>query len=159
MKKLLYTLFLVIIGLVSPAIVFSQTITGTVFQDINFNGVKDATDPGVANVTIRAYKDSDPVSTPTATAITTSAGTYTLSGLITAVKYRLEISNPNSWLFAGPNGTGSQTTIRIATAGATNINFGLVQPTDYCQATPNIIVPCFVSGNPLGEEQEGQKMP
>ncbi|MFN8344914.1 MAG: SdrD B-like domain-containing protein [Spirosomataceae bacterium] len=157
MKKLLYSLLLLFIGLVSPAAVFSQTITGTVFQDINFNGVKDATDPGVAGVIIYAFDDNDPIGTPTATATSAATGVYTLSGLSAAVKYRLEAKNPNAWLFPGPNGTGSQTTVRIATAGATGINFGLVTPTDFCQTVPNVIVPCYVSGNPLGGGTAGSE--
>ncbi len=157
MKKLFYTLLFITMGLVCPAVVFSQTITGTVFQDINFNGTKDAADPGVGGVIVRAYDDNDPISTPTATATTAAAGTYTLTGLTAATKYRIEISNPNTWLFPGPNGTGSQTTVRVATTGATNINFGLVLPTDYCQAVPDVIVPCFVSGNPLGGGTAGSE--
>jgi hypothetical protein len=157
MKKLFYTLLFITMGLVCPAVVFSQTITGTVFQDINFNGTKDAADPGVGGVIVRAYDDNDPISTPTATATTVAAGTYTLTGLTAATKYRIEISNPNTWLFPGPNGTGSQTTVRVATTGATNINFGLVLPTDYCQAVPDVIVPCFVSGNPLGGGTAGSE--
>jgi hypothetical protein len=137
--------------------VFPQTIAGTVFQDINFNGNKDAADPGVGGVIVRAYDDNDPISTPTSTATTVAAGTYTLTGLTAATKYRIEISNPNTWLFPGPNGTGSQTTVRIATTGATNVNFGLVLPTDYCQAVPDVIVPCFVSGNPLGNGTAGSE--
>lgn len=156
MKKLLYTLFLLTLGLVSPALV-AQTITGTVFQDINFNGTKDAVEPGVGSVIVRAYDDNDPIATPTATAVSTATGVYTLNGLAAATKYRLEISNPNSWLFPGPNGTGSQTTVRIATTGAANVNFGLVLPTDYCQDIPNIILPCFVSGNPLGGGTAGSE--
>lgn len=157
MKKRLYTLFLLTLGLVSPALVVAQTITGTVFQDINFNGTKDAVEPGVGSVIVRAYDDNDPIATPTATAISAATGVYTLTGLAAATKYRLEISNPNSWLFPGPNGTGSQTTIRIATTGATNVNFGLVLPTDYCQTVPDVIVPCFVSGNPLGNGTAGSE--
>lgn len=150
MKKALYISLFVAAGLASPMVLCSQTITGTVFQDVNFNGAKDATDPGVGGVVISAYDDNDPIGTPTATATANTTGAYTLSGLTAAVKYRLEIKNPNTWLYPGPNGTGSQTTVRVATAGATNVNFGLVSPADFCQATPDVILPCYVSGNPLG---------
>lgn len=157
MKKALYITLFVAAGLASPAAVFSQTITGTVFQDINFNGAKDATDPGVGSVVVSAYDDNDPIGTPTATATSAATGAFTLSGLTAAVKYRLEIKNPNTWLYPGPNGTGSQTTVRVATAGATNVNFGLVLPADFCQSAPDIIMPCYVSGNPLGGGTAGSE--
>jgi hypothetical protein len=156
MKQILYILLTAC--LISPLVVFSQTITGTIFQDLNFNGTKDAADPGVGGCTIVAYDNNDPIGTPTATATSaTGTGNYTLSGLTSGTKYRLEIINPNTWLYPGPNGTGSQTTIRIATTGATSINFGLISPSDYCQSTPDIILPCFVSGNPAGGGTAGSE--
>ncbi len=157
MKKILYISLFVTAGLLPPVVIFSQTITGIIFQDVNFNGAKEATDPGIAGVVVSAYDDNDPIGTPTATATAAATGAYTLSGLTAATKYRLEINNPNTWFYPGPNGTGSQTTVRVATAGATNVDFGLVLPTDFCQAVPDIILPCYVSGNPAGGGTAGSE--
>ena len=123
-KKLNTIIIFIIFGWCSLA---AQTsITGTVFNDGNNSGVKDATEVGYPYVVVNAYAPGATIPTATATTLATpsaSIGQYTLSGLTTGVKYRLEFINPNDY-YNGGFASGSKSSVQFATPGATNINFG-----------------------------------
>jgi SdrD B-like domain len=125
---------------------FAQTISGTVFNDGNNNGVKDATDVGFPNATIKAYiVGSTVVSTTTAA----NDGTYTLTGLSAGTKYRIEFT-PFLGYNDGAVGTSSASSIQFATAGATNVNFGIFLP-GKCGTDPDprLIGSCGLFPDPL----------
>ena len=122
---------------------FSQTITGTVYYDLNLNGAKDATETGVSTVTVTAYNTAG---TSAATATTSAAGTYTLSGLTAAQNYRVEFTALPSGSFNGVVGSASGTTVQFVVSPATNVNLGIGHPSDYCQTAPNIAIPCYDAG-------------
>ncbi|MBL7815790.1 MAG: hypothetical protein JNL70_12320 [Saprospiraceae bacterium] len=124
----------------------AQSITGTVFNDIDANGVKATTELGIANVTVTAYA---PNGTALPSVTTNASGVYTVSGLTAATTYRLEFSNFPTAYHSGPNGTQSGTSVQFATAGATNVNLGLSYPRDFCDSNPDLVVPCYVSGDNL----------
>ena len=100
--------FIMLLLFVSSNILRAQTITGTVYRDLNANGTRQTagsfTEPGVTGVTVKAFDDDDPIATPTATATTISGGTYTLSGLTSGKKYRLEFSWSDNLMFPGASG-------------------------------------------------------
>jgi hypothetical protein len=146
-KYIFKTMLVAVFSLLGKSLI-AQTITGTVFNDYDANGQKVTNELGMAGVTVTAY---DPAGTAIAPAATTSAsGTYTLTGLTAATKYRVEFTNYPVSFFAAPMGNGSNSSVQFATAGATNLNFGIAYPRDFCEKTPDLVVPCFSSGDNLG---------
>jgi hypothetical protein len=124
----------------------AQTITGTVFNDINANGTKESLEVGIQAVTVTAYAPNGTALTPV---VTNASGVYTVSGLTSGTTYRLEFSGFPSYYYSGPFGSGSGTSVQFALAGATNVNLGLSYPRDFCATSPDLIVPCYVSGDNL----------
>ena len=124
----------------------AQTITGTVFNDIDANGQKATTEAGIANITVTAFA---PNGTALPSVTTGATGTYTISGLTAATTYRIEFSGFPTAYYSGPTGTQSGTSVQFATAGATNVNLGLSYPADFCGSNPDLVVPCYVSGDNL----------
>ena len=138
--------FLSIFVLFLSVTAYSQTITGTVFNDGNNNGVKDAAEVGFPNAIIKAYLTGN---TAVATATATNTGTYTLTGLTAATRYRIEFT-PYSGYTDGAIGTGSASSIQFATTGATNVNFGIFMP-GKCGTDPDprLIGSCGLFPDPL----------
>ena len=124
-------------------------VSGTVFRDFNGNGIKDnANEPGVASLTVTATFNGT-----VATAVSTTAGSYSFSAaqIPNATNVRLEFSGIPTGDFSGPfsaaaAGNGTSVQFVTAGAGATNINFAVNLPNDYCQANPFIVLPCYQNG-------------
>ncbi|OJW74810.1 SdrD B-like domain-containing protein, partial [Spirosoma sp. 48-14] len=132
-----------------------QTITGTVFRDFNSDGAYTSTplsgtyaygEPGVGGVTIKAYNASGVVTaSTTSSTLTASLGSYTLNVANTNA-YRVEFTGFVGPDYEGFHGSGNATSIQFVNGGATNVNFGLNYPADYCQSTsPQLITSCFVA--------------
>ncbi|MBL7815791.1 MAG: DUF11 domain-containing protein [Saprospiraceae bacterium] len=121
----------------------AQTITGTVYYDLNQNAAKDAPEIGVPSITVTAYNTAG---VSAATATTSATGTYTLSSLTNGQNYRVEFTNLPTGYFNSIFGTGSGTTVQFVTASATGVDLGICHPSDYCQANPNIAIPCYDAG-------------
>lgn len=117
-------------------------IRGTVYRDTNADGVRSRTKPGVAGVTVTATDDSGrSVSTTTG-----ADGTYNLAvNTLGAGPFRLEFSGWPAQFRSGPHGANNATSVTTAAAGA-NVDFGVADPTDYCQNNPVMSITCFVSG-------------
>jgi hypothetical protein len=138
-------------GFASPASAAGSTVTGTVFQDINANGVQDAAgsntaaEPGVPGVTVTATNSSG----ASASGVTNSLGVYTFSASGTenpTAPLRLTVTPPTGYsdTFATSTGTGSNSTVRFITVGTPTVttNFGLTRPGDYNnQANPLVVMP------------------
>ena len=136
-KYLSFTL----LSLIVITINLSADITGVVFRDLpvrnssgtlelNSYGVKEANELGVKGVTVTAYRDDGTV----VTTITADDGSYTLK--TGAGEYRVEISSIPSYLEESPNNDS----IKFVNDGATDINFGLYDPSEYSNtATPNYL--------------------
>ena len=117
-------------------------ITGTVYRDANSNGTKDAHDAGQAGVTVTA---TDTTGTQIST-VSAADGSYSLGvAALGAGPFRIEFSNWPANLRPAPHGTDDPTSVSNAAAGA-KVNFGVLDPEDYCQANPNLAVSCFVAG-------------
>lgn len=137
------------------------TISGTVFQDYNGNGVFDtsastaapAVDVGVAGITVTAY---DNTGTVRGSGTTAANGTYSFSATGTA-PYRVEFTNlPAGYQPSarstdsvdGGTGTNSGSTVQfVPTTGATNVNLAINRPDDYCQNNPLVCIPQHYQGN------------
>ena len=119
-------------------------ITGQVFRDFNSNGVMDTTgvapnlaiDTGVAGVTVTAY---DPNGNAVGSATSDAAGAYTISPTGNG-PYRITFSHLPSGYEPTTHGSANGTSTQfVMTAGsASNVNFGINYPADYCQANPSL---------------------
>lgn len=149
---------LLLIGalLTTPA---AAQITGTVYRDFNADGIRSYTaaaplagEIGVGGVTVTAYTANNVVvGTTTTSSATATQGQFSLTPSA-AGPYRVQFSNLPSGYFAGPKGAQSGTAVQFVNATtlpvSATLNFGINYPADYCQANPNLIVPCYVNGNP-----------
>ena len=141
--------------LLTPSVLKAQ-ISGTVFRDFNGNGTKDANEPLVQGVTINAYNAAN-----TLCGTTTSAGSaapnYSLTGCGTAA-VRVEFVVPmtgsctNSVIdFSALSGTTYGSSIQFVSSNSSNVNFAVMNPSDYNTGTTgvNVYIPCYISGDPL----------
>ncbi|MEE9326345.1 MAG: IPTL-CTERM sorting domain-containing protein [Cocleimonas sp.] len=151
---------LISIGL-TPMISYSAPISGSVFRDLslsgsvpstlNISGVKEANEItfgtvplGVAGITVNAV---DAAGT-TATAITSSDGSWTIPGLSGDI--RVEFSNIPAFLKSSFNGTDSNSSVQFVSDGDTNIDFGVHNPASFFNNTnPELVGVTYKTGDPL----------
>lgn len=106
-------------------------------------GVGLAVDVGIQSVTVRAFDaDGDAVGSAT----TAADGTYTINvtnARSTAI--RVEFDTPSGYQ---PSfvGSGNGSSVQFVTMNATNINYGVNVPGDYCQNNPDMAITCFRNG-------------
>ncbi len=146
------------------------TITGTVFQDFNSDGVFNTTssvsfpaiDVHLAGVTVSAYDDDGVLQGTTTTvrcagvatpaAFCTGADTgpnYSLTAGGTG-PYRIEFTDSPSGFHSTFVGTNNDSSVQFVLDGVSSgIDFGLNNPGDYCQADPRLATSCFVEGNQI----------
>lgn len=125
------------------------TLSGTVFNDYDNDGVKDSGEPGVQGAVVYAYDVDGHQFGP---ATSNSSGVYTLSMTgLTAGATRVELQSMPTGYQPSAVGTNNATTIRFVTvaSGATvaNQHFAIQKPGDYCQANPDIATTVFCVGN------------
>jgi uncharacterized repeat protein (TIGR01451 family) len=156
-RHIFHRLFILIFILVTTISIVgvaqaAGTVSGLVFRDYNANGVQDTDEPGVGGVTITAYGTggSLPVSTTSSTA-QANLGTYTLTWTFPDTRVRLEFSGLPGAAQQGAASSaagGSGTSVQFVDAGATNVNYGINRPSDYCLATTNLklVTTCFEIG-------------
>ncbi len=143
------------IGVGSRVIASSNTVSGRVFQDFASNGVFDtavtvgqATDIGVGGIEVAAY---DSTGARVGSVTTTSDGTYVLpvSGNVGAqlrVEFTIPSSGPLAAFRSSFAGTDSGTSIQFVSIGATNIDYAINVPGEYCQNNPNLSVSRLCAG-------------
>ena len=125
-------------------------VTGTVFRDNNFDGAyKPALNdqPFYAGVVVTAFNAAG----ASATGTTDAAGAYTIpTTALGGGRLRVELTVPAGFV-DGPVGTDSDTSVRFLANGTqTGVNFGLVNPLDYGQAAPDLVVPQYSYGPTTG---------
>jgi protocatechuate 3,4-dioxygenase beta subunit len=155
------------IGLLSTnSVQASGNVSGTVFLDLNNNGIYNPpNEPGVANVTVTAYDSSN---TASGSATTAANGTYTLSTTGTG-PYRIEFSNLPAGAYPAPqdplaSATGSGSTVQFVNDPGTgntlaNINLSLHYPSDFCEENPEIATNCFIGGPQLSTARTIARFP
>ena len=122
-------------------------ISGTVFRDLPMNGeilgtygLKDSTEPGIANVEIKGIDQYGIV----ATATTDNNGYYVLSGL--SGKVRVEFAAWSNYLKESPDGKIKNSSIRFSNNGDI-LNFGLHDPDNFTSTdNPKLISSIFLGG-------------
>jgi SdrD B-like domain/SprB repeat len=123
---------------------FAQ-VSGSVFRDIDLDGVYDATELPESGIRVVAYNaDGDSVTQVITTS--TTGDNYSFSGLTLPV--RLEFRLP-IYLYASKGGVSS-TIVQFYTAASSAADLGVEYPQMFCQANPDVVIPCFVAGNPEG---------
>lgn len=119
------------------------TISGSVFNDQNFDGSFNSTDSGVSNVLVRAYDGTGSVA---GSSTSDSNGNYTISNLNDGAQYRLEISYGQNYQ-STYLGTDNESSIRFDEPPFCKANFGLKNAGYQCSENPEILVTCFVQGS------------
>jgi hypothetical protein len=123
---------------------------GQVWKDYNADGVKDIGETfGLEDITVKIYDCNNNL---VGTTTTDENGQYTFGTLSptpsSTNKYRVEFSNllaPYNPTFKGVNG---RTDVQIITTAACDINWGVVNPIDYCQTDPQMAIACYALGDP-----------
>ncbi len=146
-------------ALITP-LALTGAYAGTVYIDYNANGTRDtsgtapnfAVDIGVQGIVITAYNTSGVAVGNTTSGAT---GTYSLTPSGTG-PYRLEFTSLPSGYYPSAVGTNNGTTVRfVNNGGASGIDLGIINNTDYSQDNPILATPCYVNGNPLGGGDSG----
>ena len=142
-KTLFFRVFAVFCLIIFSQIVHAQ-ISGTVFRDFNSNGTIDTTlsfrETGQIGVIVKAYNASG---AEVGTSTTDKNGIYFITGV--SGPLRIEFSNIPNLDFSSFSGG---TSVQFVNGGATNVNFGINYPSDYCQKNPQVIIPCYALKTP-----------
>ncbi len=125
------------------------SITGTVFNDYNNNGVQDAGEPGIPGVEVSGYLSSTTGTASAGTACETistagSEGQYSFEPASFPV--RMEFTLPDSlqdYLKPGPAGG---TTVQFVNAASGGIDVAFHDPADFCEANFEFSTTCFAYG-------------
>ncbi|MBL7977914.1 MAG: hypothetical protein JNN12_06200, partial [Bacteroidetes Order II. Incertae sedis bacterium] len=150
-------ILILIILIINPAVAMSQAITGTVFRDFNANGVKDNNttyqEPGLGGITITVFNAAGTqqgtaiscrgANDPTAICTSSNIGYYEIAA--PNGSYRIEFSWAATHLYSGAAGG---TSVQFVTAPASNVNFGINNPSHYSQPAieQELVTPRFVYG-------------
>lgn len=146
---------------VNPATAGAATgsISGTVFRDFNLDGLMDAdTEFGEPGIEVVVHDDAGNT-TPVAT--TDDAGEYSvdLAALDETLNgtYRVEFSIPAShgYLQEGFLASGASS-VQFASAGATDVDFAVTNPAQFCDENPLLAVTCWTNGQADGDTNDGQ---
>lgn len=133
---------------VSPCSNLSGCLAGKVFNDFNFNGVNESTESGIQGVKVIIFDNSN---NPVGTTYSDTDGDWQFCSLTDGNDYRVEFIVPeriSCWAKPTPVGSSNGSNIQFSTA-PNCVNFSLSNPADYCQIDADVIVPCFLFGNPL----------
>ena len=133
-------------GMEAAKIVYAAgSATGMVYVDYNANGVRDiggafAIDSGLGGVTVTAYNAAGTaVATTTSSTVAATLGQYTLnlSAVTGGTPLRIEFTNLPSGYQPAPHGSANATSVQFVTTttgNLSNVDFGVSQPIEYCQA-------------------------
>ena len=128
----LFAICISLLGLqvaINGAAAATGTVTGTVFNDKNSNGANDGSDSGVSGVVVTAYDSSG---TQVGTTTTSGNGTYSLNVSSAATSnVRIEFTNPNGYQ-PSFQGADNATSIQFVSIPATNVNYAVHQPGQFC---------------------------
>lgn len=131
----------------TPCTASPTAIGGTAFRDFNSNGLDEANDPGLSNVTVTIFNcDASGASTQVATMLTDINGSYSFTGLTAGTTYRVEFSGYPAGYEPTFRGTSNGTTVQFTQPGSCTSSLGLNQPADFCQANPRLITSCYIDG-------------
>jgi large repetitive protein len=128
-----------------------------VFRDDNSNGIQDATEPGIAGVTVNLYKGAVLLATTT----TDASGKYNFGGLSSGTDYQVEFVAPAQSKFTTPSLGGDPTKDSDAAANGKSglITIDVTKPTtDILRNNPTIdagIIPLGSIGDYVFNDNNG----
>ncbi|MBZ0301873.1 MAG: DUF11 domain-containing protein [Anaerolineae bacterium] len=128
-------------------------LNGSAYRDFNADGERtSAQEVGVADILVTAY---DASGNAIDSATTDDTGAYSLTALPAAEEVRLEFTSLPSYLYYGPAGAGSSTSVAFVTCGTNQgtIDIGVANPGQYCDLTPDIVTTCFTIGDQAGNNE------
>jgi protocatechuate 3,4-dioxygenase beta subunit len=132
----LFAICISLLGLqvaINDAAAATGTVTGTVFNDKNSNGANDGTDAGVSGVVVSAYDSSG---AQVGTTTTSGNGTYSLNVSSAATNsVRIEFTTPNGYQ-PSFQGAANATSIQFVSVPATNVNYAVLVPGNFCSDNP-----------------------
>lgn len=149
-----------IICLSTLSVFVNAQVSGTVFRDFNGNGTKDTYEPGIAGVTVKAYNAAGTQVGATATSAATTGAWSITTGTTATVRVEFQLptsnSNPIGPLagrdFSAMAGSAYGSSIQFVAGNATGVNFAIMDPNDYWDATEDhrYVTSCFVNGLTTG---------
>ena len=145
----LHTVLLTVFMLFMHLSIYSQcsispgNIEGLIFNDINMDGLNDDASY-IGNVMVKAF---DSNGTLVGQDVSSSLGTYTISGLTDGDSYRLEFTQPAPYVSA-LSSADSGTSLQFVNAPSCDANLGFFDPNVNCNENPPLILTCFVQGVP-----------
>ncbi|MEN9609787.1 MAG: hypothetical protein RLZZ628_601, partial [Bacteroidota bacterium] len=128
-------------------------IGGKVFVDNNFNGADDEGGAGVAGVTVAIYESIPTGSALVGTTTTNTGGYYQFAGMAASKTYRLEFTVPTGKK-PGGKGIHSGTLVQFTTTGKCSNDLGIGDLSQYCEAAPSLILPCYSFGSAEGNKTD-----
>jgi hypothetical protein len=131
----------------SPVAMAAYGVSGVVYRDFNGDGVRDPFEPGVGNVSVVAYNAAgEAVATAPTSDLAGTLGEYTLN-IPNDDPVRVEFVTLPDDTQSGASGPGSGTSVQFVTGAATDVNFAVSAPGDYCQNNPELVTSCYVYGD------------
>ena len=150
-RVMLCTLFSLIISTYAFAQCPSGSIEGNVFLDYNFNGVKETAEEGESGVFVRVYNSTGSLVTQS---MTDSEGNYSVDGLNDGEGYLFEVVIPDNYLLSA-SGPQKNSEIQFVTSPACDVDLGILNSTNNCTNTTELILSCFANG--LSNENPDQE--
>ena len=119
------------LGSILPAITFAITISGSKFEDVNYNGVRDPGEPGLGGENITIVRDIGG-SIDVFTATTDANGNYFFDGGANDANFTLSTLVPNGWVYTTPPPGGGSGMLFYSFTSTSyqqsySINFGVHQ--------------------------------
>ena len=139
-----------------PALAPTFAISGTVFRDFDANGARGSREPGEPGITVTAFGPNALVYGPVTTG---SDGTWTITGTPAGAALRVEASGLPAWLRPAPMGASDNSLVQFTTTGSIGIDMGVMNPADYCQNQPDMVIPCFLNGNQASTDSVLYRLP
>lgn len=126
-------------------------IGGVAFLDIENDGAKSG-NQGQGGIIVSVY-DCAGMEVNASPVATNANGEWTITGLDQLDTFRVEFTMPEDGSldflqpsFAGAD-NGSRVQFVVPGDGDCTVDYGVVDPGQFCQTTPDLITPCFVNGN------------
>jgi hypothetical protein len=132
----------------------SGQASGVVFRDYNANGTKDNAEPFAAGITVKAFDATNAQVGATATSNTSGAWSITTG---TTAQVRIEFTiptNANAQDYPVSSGNTYGSSVQFVAGNATNVNFGINYPSDFCTTNPKLAAPCYLNGSRAANPNE-----
>jgi hypothetical protein len=125
----------------------TNDVGGQVFFDYDANGVKNSSEAfsGQSNVAISVIDVDGTVYNTTSGRF----GFWSVNVPLNKYPVRVEFTLGVILRMGTPNGSDGNTTTQFVNAPSCNIDLGVLNNEDYCDANPTVYVPCYINGDPL----------